>query len=87
MFIWNDSTAPAAETAHLYCLILCETSRSSTPGYNDPAAHEDGICQVTIIIIIKEFIYHTNSSELESEALAYSKVGNMASRGGKRGEF
>ena len=25
--------------------------------------------------------------KLESEALAYSEVGNMASRGGKRGEF
>ena len=40
-----------------------------------------------IIIVVTEFIQRTNLSELESEALAYSKVGNMASRGGKRGEF
>ena len=34
-----------------------------------------------------QYYYYRIYSELESEALAYSKVGNMASRGGKIGEF
>ena len=40
-----------------------------------------------LLLLLLQNLYRTNSSELESEALAYSKVGNMAIRGGKRGEL